>query len=104
MVMNDLYETTFGFFDQLSPNPNRPLSSVAIFDTEMNGYNSRLYYLFQKYKEANIKKHFDLNLLEFINLPREQIEWLFTLASEFERSDTKASNELLNELTAPPVK
>lgn len=72
-----------------------------MFTSEMNGYNSRLYYLFTKYKQARIKKYFDLNLLEFLSLPREQIEWIFNLALEFEKEENQQNKEIMANLTEP---
>ena len=70
------------------------MTSVGMFQNEANGYNSRLYALFKKYHEARILKYFGLNLLEFINNPREQIEWMFKLAEEFIREDLKTGENV----------
>ena len=91
--MNDFYESHFGIHNHLQRDPNRPMASVGMFQNEANGYNSRLYALFKKYHEARILKYFGLNLLEFINNPREQIEWMFKLAEEFIKQDLKTDED-----------
>lgn len=91
--MNDFYESHFGFHNHFIRDNNRPLVSVGMFPNETNGYNSRLYTLFKKYHEARILKYFGLNVLEFINNPREQIEWMFKLAEEFIKQDLKNDEE-----------
>jgi hypothetical protein len=93
LVMNDFYESHFGIHNHLQRDPNRPMASVGMFQNEANGYNSRLYALFKKYHEARILKYFGLNLLEFINNPREQIEWMFKLAEEFIKQDLKTDED-----------
>lgn len=95
--MNDFYETQFGFYDHLKVNKNRPMSSVAMFRNEMNGYNSNLYSLFKKYHEAKILKYFGLNLLEFLYNPREQIEWMLKLSEEFIKADLQLGNAAAEE-------
>lgn len=89
LVMNDVYDTQFGFHNQMTKDTSRPMSSVAIFPNETNGYNSNMYALFEKYHESKVLKYFGLNLLEFINNPREQIEWMFKLCEQFIRADFK---------------
>jgi len=91
--MNDFYESHFGIHNHLQRDPARPMASVGMFQNEANGYNSRLYALFKKYHEARILKYFGLNLLEFINNPREQIEWMFKLAEEFIKQDLKTDED-----------
>lgn len=96
LVMNDVYESHFGFHNHLTKDSSRPLASVGMFHNETNGYNSKLYGLFKKYHESKILKYFGLNLLEFINNPREQIEWMFKLAEDFMREDAKRDQQALD--------
>lgn len=86
-MLRQLYETRFGVFDHIKNSDERPLSTVALYDTEENSESSLLHSRVEQYIKSNVLKYTGLNLVEFLDLPREIVMWIFKL------SENKAAQE-----------
>lgn len=77
-----MYEHTAGIYDHSQREVVRPLSSVALHETEENTTTSRLYSTIEAFKNKGIKDLFGLNLVEFLNLPSEYCTLLLEIANK----------------------
>lgn len=59
---------------------------------------STLYRTIQSYHLRNINKRFGLNLKEFLELPREFVELLFSICKLEDKQEESAYNDVKNEL------
>lgn len=91
MVLNDLYETEYGIYDHLSKRKKRPLASVAMHPSEDINEGSILEETLRMYVLKGIKEVFHLNVLEFLELPADIVQMMFTIADE---EQTKKSTTL----------
>lgn len=82
LLLYDIYEHETGIFNHAQRQDKRPLSSVALHETEENTSTSRLYMTIEAYKNKGIKDMFGLNLIEFLDLPSELCIYLMELANK----------------------
>jgi len=82
MVMQDLYETEYGIYNHLQKNKNRPIASVAFHQSEDINDGSLLEEIIRTYTVKNIKNLYGINLIDFLELPQDIVEMLFSIADE----------------------
>lgn len=82
IVLQDLYETQYGIYNHLHQNVVRPLASVAMHSGEDFNDGSLLEEAIRTYATRSVKDLYGLNLLEFLDLPRDIIEMLLLVANE----------------------
>jgi hypothetical protein len=97
LVMKDLYETEYGIYDHLSGSKNRPLASVAMHDMEDINDGSLLEEAANKYISKGIYDAFHLTLLEFLELPIDVIELLFSICDSEQSKKSKAISDISKE-------
>lgn len=88
IVSLEHYETVFGIYDHLRPDPSRPLAVMAKHPAEDNGHTSALYEIFELYAKSNVHKHFGLNIREFLKYPRELTTLMIEIATKASQKDT----------------
>ena len=98
IVLRQFYETKFGIFDHILNGDRRPMSSVALYDAEENGANSLLYSRIESYMRSGVYKYTGLNLVEFLNLPREIVQLIFKLTENQSHTEGQALNEVQQHL------
>lgn len=82
IVLKDLYDTEYGIYNHLNRSRKRPLASVAMHEAEDINTGSLLEEVLRIYTQKNIKDIFNLSLLEYLDLPRDIIQMLNTIADE----------------------
>lgn len=82
MVLYDLYETEYGIYDHINHITNRPLASVAIHPGEDYCSNSLLEDTLRRYIDYDIQSTYGLNIVEFLELPKDIIESMIKIANE----------------------
>lgn len=97
IVLNESYEQSYGIFNHNSDRAN-PLSIVSVHQTERYTEGSGLYNLIARYLKHPIKDRFGLDLIEFINLPREYTEELIRLSAIGKAAPTGGNDAELREL------
>lgn len=100
LVLRQFYETKFGVFDHIQNADQRPMSTVALYDTEENGQTSVLYSRIEQYIKSSILKHTGLNLTEFLSLPREIVQWIFKVSENQLRVEGESINAVQKQLNA----
>jgi hypothetical protein len=97
IVSLEHYETVYGIYDHLRPDPNRPLAVVAKHPAEDNGHTSALYEIFELYAKSNVYKHFGLSIREFLKYPRELTTLMIDIAS---KASQQATSDVEDQLRA----
>lgn len=104
IVLRQFYETKFGIFDHILNGNQRPLSTVALYDAEENGPSSLLYSRIESYMRSEVYKHTGLNLVEFLNLPREIVQLIFRITENKTHTEGQALSEVQQQLKAMSAK
>lgn len=94
-ILTSIYETTTGIYNHLDVNYN-PLASVAVHPSERYLKSSGLYATVKRYTDRGIKDRFDLNIVEYLNLPRE-MQRILTLVSLDIIAEMKAASKKPNQ-------
>lgn len=94
--MQDVYETHYGIYNHLVAN-TRPLASVAMHACEDVNEQSQFQSIVHSYHIRGIKDLFGLNLIEFLELPMDIVDMLFTLASEINAKKAATLNDVENQ-------
>lgn len=80
LILRQFYETRFGVFDHIKEGDKRPMSTVALYDTEENGRSSALYSRIENIVESKVLDYVRMSLVDFLALPREYTTLLIELA------------------------
>jgi hypothetical protein len=97
----DIYESRSGIWDHLTDTHkkrNRPLASVALHDCESITDGSDLYNVISRYVRNEIYKEIGLNLVDFLNLPSDVVQYLFKTIEESRVKKEKDNEAILNSL------
>jgi len=97
IVLNESYDQSYGIFNHDSPQAN-PLSIVSMHESERYTEGSGLYNQIARYLKHPIKDRFGLDLIDFLNLPREYSEELIRLSAIGQAAPTGASDADLRKL------
>lgn len=97
LVALEHYETVYGIYDHLRPDPSRPLAVMAKHPAEDNGHTSALYEIFELYVKSNVHKHFGLNIREFLKYPRELTTLMIEIAT---KASSNATSDVESQLRA----
>ena len=100
VLLTAYYEQTFGVFNHFNPelNRTRPLASVALFEEEDINSGSYLEDVIEIYITSKIKEYFGLTLIEYLELPRDQITILIEISGKkiaLEAKHTQANIDAL---------
>lgn len=102
IVLRKLYETHFGIFNHMEEEAKetitRPMASVALYDMEENGQGSPLYRRISQYIRNGIEKHTGLNLIEFLSLPREMIQFIYAECEKQSKTEVQGMEALQRDL------
>lgn len=82
IILREAYEIAYGIYDHVHGPIDRTMSLVALHPKENYNEGSRLYQTIRRYRIYEVNKHFGLNLTEFLELPREFTELIFSILSE----------------------
>lgn len=97
-LMRDRYETYFGIHNHDIDDGN-PLALVSYRDAEDNSKSSRLYGRITEFAKKKIGKHWNMSLTEFMSLPRDVVEHIFTTADELEKIEQEVQANMLQGLS-----
>lgn len=92
--MYDIYESKYGIYNHLQPDPNRPLASVAMHECEDFTSKSVTEGVIRTYAKKGIMETFGLNLEQFMNLPMDIADMLVLIADEERASKNKTISEV----------
>lgn len=98
IVLRDLYEATYGIYRPVSKAIKRPLSSVAFHDAEMVNVDSLLEDSIRTYASRNVKDHFGLSLVEFMELPRDIAQMLLRIGDEINSKKSSVVSDIEKQL------
>lgn len=98
IVLQELYDSQLGIFDHLDPhNKDKPLASISMHEGEEVNSDSLLEEKIRIYVNKSINTLYGLSLVEFLELPREVIDTLITIAGEEESKKAKILAEMKTE-------
>lgn len=98
LLMLDRYETTYGIYDHVNNDPNRPLALVAMHPAEDSSTGSLLYESMEMFAELRITKHFGLSYTEYLELPTDYCRELRRIAAKMERTEGRVAQDIMNQL------
>lgn len=98
--LRQYYETVFGVFDHPANEASRPMSVVALYDTEENGRTSLLRARIEQYIKSSVNKYTGLNLQEFLSMPREYVQWVFQFCEDKMKLEDEAYKALRTQVDA----
>jgi len=99
MVLYDLYETEFGICNHINGSTkSRPLASVALHPSENINDGGLLEEAVRTYTSRGIKDIYGLTLIDFLELPRDIIEMLVTIADEIQTKKSSIISNIEKEL------
>lgn len=97
LLVRHHYETKFGIFDHdHGDNKDHPLALVMMQEAERT--NGPLFERIERFEERQIYQKFGLNLIDFLSLPREVVEFVEELAIKRQRENNKVGEEGLREM------
>ena len=99
LVLQDLYETEYGIYNHLSGSRSRPLASVAMHDVEDINDGSLLEEAARLYAMRKINTTYGYNFSEFLELPRDVIDILISVANEEQTKKSNIVSELEQQFT-----
>lgn len=97
LLLQAAYETRYGIFNHLAADvgAKRPLALIAHQPNEETTKGSSLYERIEAYAESKVLLHFGLNLVQFLELPREIVENLLMLSRKYNTTtEAQAQNQL----------
>lgn len=104
----EAYDITYGVFDHIKqyniekstkdPNNKRPLTSIAMHETEEVSEVSLLYERINSYSEKKVKEYFGISLNELMDLPRDIVEHIFDQCDKRLIKESRMQNNILSEL------
>lgn len=103
IFLYDMYEISSGVFDHTNQAKTKPLSSVAMHESEDNYYTSSLYQGIELYTKLEIREVFNLSLVEFMNLPKDIHRMVCEISAKRSKEKNAALSSVqseLNKLTA----
>ncbi len=92
MVLQEVYDIAFGVNDH--SNDSSPLSLIKMHPTEDMHSRSMLYSRVKRYINMDIHQSTGLNLIDFLELPREMVELIFAEITVKNTKSGSAMNEL----------
>lgn len=93
-----MYEISSGVFDHTGKSKTKPLSSVAMHESEDNYYTSSLYQGIELYTKLEIKEFFNMSLVEFMNLPKDIHRMVCEISAKRSKEKNTALSNVQNEL------
>lgn len=91
------YETDYGIFDHEHDNDrHNPLALIAMREAEKT--NGPLFERMKEYRERQIKDHWGLNWIEFINQPREVCEFQIRMSLQAQQTGVAADADNLRKM------
>lgn len=101
MVLLEEYETAYGIFNHNAPDAG-PLALVQKHESEQVSEAGPLYNLIRRFHLHGIHERFGVSLLEFLDLPRDITDLLFSIATTStateDRGQRNAERHLRGEL------
>lgn len=98
LILQETYETMYKIFDHEKFSAARPLALVAMQPKENTAEYSKLYRTVYRYQNHQIKDLFGLNLVEFLQLPRELVELMFEISSNAAKREGPQVDKALRQL------
>lgn len=93
VVLYDMYEVTYGIFNHIGMSKSKPLSSIALHESEDNTLSSHLYEAIDTYQKNGIKEIFGISLIEYLDLPTEIcIKLLESASAEYSKKSAVINN------------
>jgi len=88
----EAYDIDFGIADHNQPLFQRPMNLIKMYPKEDPVSYSRRYELIRRFGIYRIKEHFGFNLQEFMQQPREMVEFMLRLGAEYAVESKKAAD------------
>lgn len=99
-VLTTAYEMEYHIYPHLRYAKERPLSSVAFFECENINDGSLLEQVIKTYTGKNIREHYGLTLLEYLDLPVDVVDLLNRTSDELNKSKASIADDLTRQLQA----
>lgn len=98
MLLREAYETDFEICDHRLPENQGPMSLVKLNPKEDMRSYSRMYETLRRYVKYDIRELFGYTPDQFLELPREYVEFFFRLAVEKMESKTNSIDSIAAKL------
>lgn len=98
IVLLQAYQTAYGIYDHLNPDPNRPLAMVGYHPKENYLEHTGFKRAMRRYALHQVHKHFGLNWNDFLELPAPHARWILELSQELSEKRNKALGNIQNDL------
>lgn len=106
LLLHELYDRSFEISDHR--DLRRPLSLVAMQPKESTGPYSRMMRHYRRFAALRIGELFNISIDEFLNRPREQVEWMYRIAEDKtvveERNNAAIGRALESAINSPEGK
>lgn len=106
IVLKEMYSENFKLIN--FQDRNRPMALIAFSNTEEYGEGNRIYERIFQFRTYEIGKHFGCSLDEFLNYPRDRVEYILTLMrgehAKLEQIRRKAEQDAARQQQQAPVK
>ena len=98
LVLREEYQTVYGLYDH-DNDESRPLAAVAMLSKESVCTGDPLEEMIRRYRLHRINEKFGLSLTQFLELPRERVQFLFELCAQEATKPDPALDALAKELS-----
>ena len=108
LLLMEAYDVTYGVFDHITqynkdknskdPEIKRPLSVIAMHETEEVSEVSLLYERINSYSEKKVKDYFGISLKELLDLPRDIVDHIFDQCDKRLINESRMQNNILDQL------
>ena len=110
LLLMEAYDVTYGVFDHITqynkdknskdPEIKRPLSVIAMHETEEVSDVSLLYERINSYNDKKVKEYFGISLKELLDLPRDVVEHIFKQCDIRLLNDVRLQNNILDQINS----
>lgn len=96
-MLNDAYDDTYGIYGTTT-SPTDPFAPVGSHLTEDVHSTSQYVYYLKRFRDYGVLKHYGLNVIEFMSLPRYEAERILKECQIVMSKDNELLNRLKDEL------
>lgn len=97
MLLREAYETTYEIYNHNLDNSHPWAMVMAHPKEDMSTYGA-IYRTILSYRVRDVYKRYGLNLTEFLDLPREYVEFLLEVSANETKQDTATAEDIAREM------